>query len=136
MFAEAAQRVKSGEEFWEMDEYELQKRQKSITATEQDEDLFYDWYHALGAFEQNQGITVRQAYCRAYRVDYRGEPLDEVTASIKKSDEMRVSRILKKIGLEKRHTRDGKYWFPGEGFDRNFAIKFPKTVHEKEDANW
>lgn len=136
LFAEAAQRVKSGEEFWEMDEYELQKRQKSITATEQDEDLFYNWYHALGAFEQNQGISVRQAYCRAYRVDYRGEPLDEVTASIKKSDEMRVSRILKKIGLEKRHTMSGKYWFPGEGFDRNFAIKFPKTVHEKEDVNW
>jgi hypothetical protein len=136
LFAEAAYRVRTNEEFWEIDNYELQKRQKAITATEQDEDLFYNWYHTLSAFEQNRGISVRQAYCQAYRVDYRGERLDETTVSIKKADEMRVSRILKKIGLEKRHTMGGKMWFPGEGFDRNFAIKFPKTVHETEGENF
>lgn len=131
LFAEAAHRVRENEEFWEIDDYELQKRQRSIVATEQDEDLFYNWFHALSSFEQNRGVTIREAYCRAYRVDYRGEELDELTTSIKKADEMRVGRILRKMGLEKRHTDRGNVWVPGEGFDRDYAVKITKTIHEE-----
>lgn len=132
LFAEAAYRVRANEEFWEIDDYELQKRQKAITATEQDEDLFYDWFHGLSAIEQNNGVTIREAYCRAYRVDYRGEPLNETTTSIKKADEMRVGRILRKIGLEKSKKEDRVVWVPGENFDRNYRIKFHRTIHENE----
>lgn len=133
LFAEAAARVANGEDFRKIDEYELLQHQKSITATEQDEDLFINWYHCLSAGVQNAGMAVRDAYCGAYKNDYRGEPLDVNHTPIKKADEMRVGRILKKLGLEKRHTRAGSLWFPGERFDRNFEIKFKKTVHEYKD---
>lgn len=141
LFAEAAARVLSGEEFWELDDYELKKRQRAITATEQDEDLFYNWYHTLSAAEQNRGVSIRDAYCGAYKVDYRGDPLDITTTSIKKTDEMRVGRILSKIGLVKKRERLGSgrlvLWVPGEDFDRDYTIKFPVSKHEKiEDPKW
>lgn len=121
LFAEAAVRFKAGEDFRNVDEYELMRHQKSITATEQDEDLFYDWYHGLSAGLQNEGVTVRQAYCWAYKIDRYGEKLDEATTSISKADEMRVGRILKKLGLEKRKTNGRYLWVPGELFDRDFS---------------
>ncbi len=132
LFAEAAVRVKSGEDFRNVDEYELIERQKAITATEQDEDLFFNWYHGLAAVQQNMGVTIREAYCGAYKEDRLGNPLRVDVVSISKSDEMRVGRILKKIGLEKKHTMSGKVWVPGEMFDRDFSVKLPVTVHEKQ----
>lgn len=141
LFAEAAARVQVGEEFWELDDYELKKRQRAITATEQDEDLFYNWYHALSADEQNRGVSIRDAYCGAYKVDFRGDKLDITTTSIKKTDEMRVGRILTKIGLVKKRERSafGRLilWVPGEDLDRDYTIKFPVTKHEKiAEEDW
>lgn len=136
LLAEAAHRVKAGEEYWEIDDDELRKRQKSITATEQDEDLFHQWYHGLRAGQQNEGITVREAYVGAYKNDYRGEPLDITTVSIKKADEMRVARILKKIGLEKKKTNGVVVWRPGQDFDRDYTFRFPKTDHEYRDTSF
>ena len=130
LFAEAAVRFKKGEDFRNVDELELIKHQKSITATEQDEDLFFNWYHGLSAVEQNQGVTIRSAYCGTYRHDRMGEPLKEDEVSISKPDEMRVGRILKKLGLEKVHKERTNVWVPGQMFDRNFQVKFKKTVHE------
>jgi predicted P-loop ATPase len=130
LFAEAAVRYQNGEDFQKIDGYELQKRQKSITATEQDEDLFRNWYHNLSAGRQNEGVSVREAYVGAYKVDGRGETLREDVVSIKKADEMRIGRILKRMGLEKRHVDSGNVWFPGENFDRNYRIKLYKTEHE------
>ena len=134
LFAEAAVRVRNGEDYQNVDEYELMKHQKSITATEQDEDLFYNWYHGLNADAQNEGVTNRQAYCRAYKNDRYGEPLKEDQVSISKADEMRVGRILKKLGLEKKHTRIGKIWVPGEMFERDYSRK--GHVVDKIEASW
>ena len=136
LFAEAAVRVRNGEDFHNVDEYELMKRQKSITATEQDEDLFYNWYHCMSANEQNYGVSVREAYCRAYKEDRYGNPLREDTVSISKSDEMRVGRILKKIGLEKKKRNGVNVWVPGEMFDRDFVVRKIVTRHEKENEGW
>ncbi len=134
LFAEAAVRVKNGEDFRKIDEYELIKHQKSITATEQDEDLFYKWYHGLSADAQNGGVTNRQAYCQAYKNDRYGEPLREGEVSISKADEMRVGRILKKLGLEKRHSKTGNVWVPGEMFERDYSQK--NHIIDKIEANW
>lgn len=134
LFAEAAVRVRNGEDFRKIDEYELMKHQKAITATEQDEDLFYTWYHGLSAAAQNEGFTVRRAYCRAYKHDRYGEELKEDEVSISKSDEMRVSRILKKLGLEKKHIKTGKIWVPGEMFERDYTRK--SHIIEKIEENW
>lgn len=131
LFAEAATRVRNGDEYHKVDQYELIRRQKSITATEQDEDLFYSWYHCLSSVEQNAGMTVREAYCKAYKEDRYGNTLREDTVSISKSDEMRVSRILKKLGLEKKKSNGHVLWVPGEMFDRDFTVKMPTTRHEK-----
>ncbi len=133
LFAEAVVRFKNGEDFKTVDELELIKHQKAITATEQDEDLFFNWYHGLTATHQNMGVTIRGAYCGTYKHDRMGEPLREDEVSISKADEMRVGRILKKLGLEKTHTKIGNVWVPGQMFNRNFEIKFPKTIHEKEE---
>lgn len=130
LFAEAAVRFKNGEDFRNVDELELMKHQKSITATEQDEELFFNWYHGLDAFHQNSGVTIREAYCGSYKHDRYGEVLKEDEVSITKADEMRVGRILKKLGLEKKHFENRNVWVPGQMFDRNFQIKFKKTVHE------
>lgn len=135
LFAEAAVRVRNGEDYQNVDEYELMKHQKSITATEQDEDLFYRWYHGLRASAQNAGCTNRQAYCRAYKQDRYGVDLKEDTVSISKTDEMRVGRILKKLGLEKKHTKNGNLWVPGELFERDFEVKHNSVVEEIE-SNW
>lgn len=134
LFAEAAVRFKKGEDFRNVDELELIKHQKSITATEQDEDLFFNWYHGLTASDQNRGVTIRSSYCGTYKHDRMGELLKEDEVSISKADEMRVGRILKKLGLEKTHTRAGNIWVPGQMFDRNFEVKFKTTVHEKKRA--
>lgn len=134
LFAEAAVRVRNGEDFRKIDEYELMRHQKSITATEQDEDLFYNWYHGLSADAQNEGYTNRQAYCQAYKNDRYGEPLKENEVSISKADEMRVGRILKKLGLEKRHTRIGNVWVPGELFERDYSKK--NHIIDQIEANW
>jgi hypothetical protein len=130
LFAEAAVRVRNGEDFRKIDDYELMRHQRSITATEQDEDLFKTWYYNLSADEQNRGKTTRQAYCQAYKNDRYGETLDESTVSIGKADEMRVGRILKKIGLEKKHFDWGNVWVPGELFDRGAATPFRVSKHE------
>ena len=132
LFAEAAVRVRNGEDYHNIDEYELLKRQKSITATEQDEDLFYQWYHGLSAAEQNYGMSTREAYCKAYKEDRYGNKLQEDKVSISKSDEMRVGRILKKIGLEKKKSHGKNVWVPGEMFDRDYSVRVPLTKHEKE----
>lgn len=134
LFAEAAVRVRNGEDYQNVDEYELMKHQKSITATEQDEDLFYNWYHNLSASAQNEGFTNRQAYCQAYKNDRYGEPLRENEVSISKADEMRVGRILKKLGLEKRHAKSGNVWVPGEMFERDYSKK--THVIDQIEANW
>ena len=131
LFAEAAVRVRNGEDYHTIDEYELMKRQKSITATEQDEDLFYNWYHTLSAAEQNRGFSSREAYCKAYKTDRYGEELREDRVSISKSDEMRVGRILKKIGLEKKKSYGKNIWVPGEMFDRDYRVPIRKTIHEE-----
>jgi len=134
LFAEAKVRFQNGEDFRNVDELELIKHQKSITATEQDEDLFYNWYHGLTADHQNRGVTIRGTYCGTYKHDRMGEPLREDEVSINKADEMRVGRILKKLGLEKIHTKTTNVWVPGQMFDRNFKIKFQTTIHEKEES--
>lgn len=134
LFAEAAVRVRAGEDFNKVDQYELMKRQKSITATEQDEDLFFSWYHAMSATEQNFGVSNREAYCRAYKEDRSGNPLREDTVSISKADEMRVGRILKKLGLEKKKKMGKNVWVPGEMFDRTYQVPLKQTIHERE--NW
>lgn len=133
LFAEAAVRVRSGEDFHNIDEYTLMERQKSITATEQDEDLFFDWYNLLSAGRQNEGLTTREAYVGGYKRDARGEPLDVTSVSIKKADEMRVARILKKIGLEKKKTNGRVVWVPGEMYNRNYQPKVYKTDHEYKE---
>jgi hypothetical protein len=133
LFAEAAVRFRNGEDFRTVDEFELIKHQKSITATEQDEDLFFNWYHGLTASDQNRGVTIREAYCGSYKEDRMGDKLREDVVSISKADEMRVGRILKKLGLEKKHNERGNYWVPGQMFDRNFKIKFKTTIHENRD---
>jgi hypothetical protein len=133
LFAEAVVRVRNGEDFRNIDEYELIKRQKSITATEQDEDLFFDWYHSLGAGHQNEGVSGREAYVGAYKKDHRGDPLDITSVSIKKADEMRVGRILKKLGLEKKKSNGQVLWVPGEMFDRDYRVKLQKTIHEYKE---
>jgi len=86
----------------------------------------------LAANHQNWGVTMREAYCGAYKVDRMGDPLREDIVSINKSDEMRVGRIMKKIGLEKKHLMMGNKWFPGERFDRNYSLPIQKTIHEEE----
>lgn len=134
LFAEAAVRVQNGEDFRKIDEYELMKHQKAITATEQDEDLFYTWYHGLSAAAQNEGFTNRRAYCRAYKHGRYGEELKEDEVSISKSDEMRVGRILKKLGLEKKHMKSGNVWVPGEMFERDYTRK--SHIIEKIEENW
>jgi predicted P-loop ATPase len=131
LFAEAAVRFRNGEDFRTVDEFELIKHQKSITATEQDEDLFFNWYYGLGANHQNKGVTIREAYCGSYKEDRMGDKLREDVVSINKADEMRVARILKKLGLEKKHLQERNIWVPGQMFDRNFKIKFKTTIHEK-----
>lgn len=134
LFAEAAVRFKNGEDFRKIDEYQLIQHQKSITATEQDEDLFYVWYHSMNANAQNEGVTSRQAYCRAYKNDRYGEPLRENEVSISKADEMRVGRILKKMGLEKRKTKAQNIWVPGEMFERDYSQK--SHIIEKIEESW
>lgn len=133
LFAEAAVRFKNGEDFRNVDEMELIKHQKSITSTEQDEDLFFNWYHGMAASEQNYGVTIRTAYCSAYKNDRYGEKLKEDEVSISKADEMRVGRILKKLGLEKKHLENRNVWVPGQMFDRDFKVKFKTTIHEKQE---
>jgi len=133
LFAEAAVRVRAGEDYRKINEYELIRHQQSITATEQDEDLFFEWYHRLGSSQQNAGVSVREAYVGAYKRDSRGDKLDITSVSIRKSDEMRVGRILKKIGLEKRKSMGLISWVPGQMFERNYAFKLPKELYESED---
>ena len=83
---------------------------------------------------QNEGMTGREAYVGAYKRDIRGDALDIESLSIKKSDEMRVGRIMKKIGLEKRKTNGVNLWVPGEMYNRPYAPVLRKTVHETEKS--
>ena len=131
LFAEAAVRFNRGDEFWKVDAEELRERQKSITSTEQDEDLFFDWYQMLGETQQDEGVSIRGAYVGAYKVDYHGDKLREDAISIKKADEMRVGRILRKIGLEKKKSHGKMLWFQGDGFEGEGQKSLPKTVHEE-----
>lgn len=116
LFAEATVRFKRGECYWEVDTEELQVRQETIRTTEQDEELFLGWYNLLGDVAQERGVTIREAYVGAYKRDSRGEPLDVTTISIKKADEMRVSRILKRLGLVKRRSYGVMKWYPSDHF--------------------
>ena len=75
-----------------------------------------------------------EAYCRAYKEDRSGNTLREDTVSISKSDEMRVGRILKKLGLEKKKKSGRNVWVPGEMFNRTYQVPLKQTIHERE--NW
>lgn len=117
LFAEAVERYKTGENYWEVDTKELQLRQESIRTTEQDEELVWGWYNLLGEQRQESGVTLREAYVGAYKRDSRGEPLDIGSVSIKKADEMRIGRILKRMGLMKKKVYPGiMKWFPSDSF--------------------
>ena len=116
LFAEAAQRYRGGENYWDVDDTELRKRQETIRNTEQDEELFIGWYNLLGEQKQEKGVTIREAYVGAYKRDSRGDPLDIASVSIKKADEMRVSRILKRIGLTNKKIGGVMRWYPSEHF--------------------
>ena len=76
---------------------------------------------------------MRDAYVGAYKRDSRGETLDITSVSIKKVDEMRVARILKKLGLEKRKSMGLMRWVPGEMFDRNIGSKLRQIVTDELD---
>lgn len=130
LFAEAVERYKAGESYWEVDTTELQLRQEDIRTTEQDEELVWGWYNLIGDQRQEEGVSLREAYVGAYKRDSRGEPLDIASVSIKKMDEMRMARILKRMGLMKKKVHGGIVkWFPSEAFtplyvapvDRNMA---------------
>lgn len=116
LLAEAAHRFKQGEDYWSVSEDELEKHQDSIRSTEQDEELFWGWYHLIGEHRRESGVTSREAYVGAYKRDARGEPLDIASVSIKKADEMRVARILTRMGLSKRKVGKINKWFPTERY--------------------
>lgn len=117
LFAEAKVRFQNGESYWEVDVKELGVRQESIRTTEQDEELVWGWYHLLGEQRQDAGVSLREAYVGAYKRDSRGEPLDIGSVSIKKADEMRMGRILRRMGLVKRKQHGGlQKWYPSDAF--------------------
>jgi len=126
LFAEAVARFKSGEVYWQVDDIELRSRQDNIRNTEQDEELFIGWYNLLGDVKQERGITTREAYVGAYKRDSRGDPLDITSVQIKKPDEMRVARILRRMGLIKKKNGGVMKWYPSEHFTPLYLAKVKK----------
>lgn len=131
LFAEAIVRFRNKESYWEVDVKELEIRQDTIRTTEQDEELVWGWYNLLGEQRQEEGVSLREAYVGAYKRDFRGEPLDIASVSIKKADEMRMARILRRMGLMKKKIHGGVIkWFPSGAFTPLYIAEIDKTMLE------
>ena len=78
------------------------------------EEVIYNWYfHKLGSFERNQGITTTYAYTEGVQ---KNSPFQK---EMTKLEEMQISGILKEVlFLEKKRVTDnnGRYYkyFPTE----------------------